>query len=78
LLAKNYNQTLKELKSHFSERKAIALVCRMERSMIKLVQIMHNVVMLTNEYKKTFKQQAKMNAKAIFLLNNTRFLLKQH
>ena len=28
LLAKNYNQTLKELKSHFSERRAMELVCK--------------------------------------------------
>ena len=51
LLAKNYNQTLKELKSHFSERRAMALVCKLEKSMMQLVQIISKVTELTNEYK---------------------------
>ena len=50
LLAKNYNQTLKELKYHFSERRAMALVCKLEKYMMQLVQIMHEVVELTNRY----------------------------
>ena len=50
LLAKNYNQTLKELKSHFSERRAMALVCKLEKYMMQLVQIMHKVVELTIRY----------------------------
>lgn len=52
LLAKNYNQTLKELKSRFSERRAMALVCKLEKYMMQLVQIMHEVVELTNRYEK--------------------------
>jgi len=52
LLAKNYNQTLKELKSHFSERRTMALVCKLEKYMMQLVQIMHDVVELTNRYEK--------------------------
>ena len=44
LLAKNYNQTLKELKSHFSERRTMALVCKLEKCMMELVQIMHDIV----------------------------------
>jgi len=50
LLAKNYNQTLKELKSHFSERRTMALVCKLEKYMMQLVQIMREVVELTNRY----------------------------
>lgn len=50
LLAKNYNQTLKELKSHFSERRTMALVCKLEKYMMQLVQIMHKVVELTIRY----------------------------
>ncbi len=45
-----YNQTLKELKSHFSERRAMALVCKLEKCMIQLVQIMHKVKDLTDKY----------------------------
>ena len=50
MVSNNYNQTLKELKSHFSERRAMALVCKLEKYMIQLVQIMHEVVELTNRY----------------------------
>ena len=50
LLAKNYNQTLKELKSHFSERRAMALVCKLEKYMMQLVQIMQKVTELTDKY----------------------------
>jgi hypothetical protein len=51
LLTKNYNQTLKELKYHFSEHRAMALVCKLEKYMMQLVQIMSKVTELTNEYK---------------------------
>lgn len=50
MIGNNYNQTLKELKSHFSERRTMALVCKLEKSMMQLVQIMHEVVELTNRY----------------------------
>lgn len=46
----NYNQTLKELKCHFSEHRAMALVCKLEKYMMQLVQIMHKVVELTIGY----------------------------
>ena len=52
MVGNNYNQTLKELKSHFSERRAMALVCKLEKYMIQLVQIMYEVVELTNRYEK--------------------------
>ena len=50
LVGNNYNQTLKELKSHFSERRTMALVCKLEKFMMQLVQIMHKVTELTTEY----------------------------
>ena len=52
MVGNNYNQTLKELKSHFSERRTAALVYKLEKCMIELVQIMHKVVELTNVYEK--------------------------
>lgn len=51
MVGNNYNQTLKELKYYFSERRAMALVCKLEKYMMKLVQIMSKVTELTNEYK---------------------------
>ena len=53
MVGNNYNQTVKELKSHFSERRAMALVCRLEKYMMQLVQIMHKVMELTAEYRKS-------------------------
>ena len=52
MVGNNYNQTLKELKSHFSERRTAALVYKLEKYMMQLVQIMHEVVELTNRYEK--------------------------
>ena len=51
MVGNNYNQTLKELKCHFSERRAMALVCKLEKYMMQLVQIISKVTELTNEYK---------------------------
>jgi len=60
LLAKNYNQTLKELKSHFSERRAAALVYKLEKYMMQLVQIMAKVTELTTEYRKSKQKSENM------------------
>lgn len=51
MVGNNYNQTLKELKSHFSERRTMVLVCKLEKYMMQLVQIITKVIELTNEYK---------------------------
>ena len=51
MVGNNYNQTLKELKCHFSERRAMALVCKLDKYMMQLVQIISKVTELTNEYK---------------------------
>ena len=52
MVGNNYNLTLKELKSHFSERRTMLLVCKLEKYMMQLVQIMHEVIELTNRYDK--------------------------
>lgn len=52
MVGNNYNQTLKELKSHFSERRTAALVYKLEKYMMELVLIMHKVIVLTDEYQK--------------------------
>ena len=51
MVGNNYNQTLKELMIHFSERRTMALVCKLEKFMMQLVQIMAKVVELTDEYR---------------------------
>lgn len=51
MVGSNYNQTLKELRTHFSERRAMALVYRLEKYMMQLVRIMTKVAELTTEYR---------------------------
>lgn len=57
MVGNNYNQTLKELKSHFSERRTMALVCRLEKFMMQLVQIMTKVTELTTEYREKLAEK---------------------
>ena len=52
MVGNNYNQTLKELKSHFSERRTMVLVCKLKKYMMQLTQIMDKVIELTSEYRK--------------------------
>ena len=52
MVGNNYNQSLKELKIHFSERRTAALVYKLEKYMMQLVQIMHEVIELTDRYEK--------------------------
>lgn len=54
MVGNNYNQTLKELKSHFSEHRTAALVYKLEKYMIQLVQIMTKATELTDEYREKF------------------------
>ncbi len=56
MVGNNYNQTLKELKSHFSERRTVALVYKLEKYMMQLLQIMHKVIELTDEYQKRIQK----------------------
>ena len=63
MVGNNYNQTLKELKCHFSERRAMALVCKLEKCMIQLVQIMHKVKDMTDEYQERVQKSGENNIK---------------
>ena len=57
MVGNNYNQTLKELKSHFSERRTAALVYKLEKYMMQLVHIMHKVTELTDEYQEKYAKK---------------------
>ena len=57
MVGNNYNQTLKELKSHFSERRAMALTYKLEKYMQQLVEIATKIVELTNEYQQKWSQR---------------------
>ena len=48
-LGNDYNLALKELKVHFSEPHAIQLLCRMERSLMQMAEVMDKARQLTEE-----------------------------
>ena len=45
----NYNQVVKELRSHFSEKKAMALLYRLEKCTEELAALSHRIVELSKE-----------------------------
>lgn len=63
MVGNNYNQTLKELKSHFSEHRTAALVYKLEKYKMQLVQIMHKVIELADEYQKKTQKSGENNIK---------------
>lgn len=48
----NYNQTVKELKSRFSEKKAMALIYKLEGITRELVAISREIVALTQKFER--------------------------
>lgn len=46
----NYNQTVRELRSHFSEKKAMALLFRLEKQTEQLVVLSREIIALTKEF----------------------------
>lgn len=47
----NYNQVVKELHSHFSEKKALALLYKLEKITAELAAIGQQVISLSEEFK---------------------------
>ncbi len=47
----NYNQVVKELRIHFSEKKAMALLYKLEQRTIDLVRVSREIVELSRELK---------------------------
>jgi len=54
----NYNQTVKELKSHFSEKKAMALLYKLEKQTIELVALSRQIISLTQEFQQQWLQKS--------------------
>ena len=52
----NYNQTVKELKSHFSERKAMALLYKLEKQTMELAALSRQNISLTQEFQQQWLQ----------------------
>ncbi len=53
----NYNQVVKELRIHFSEKKAMALLYRLETCTIDLVKLSREIVELSREMQAIWEQR---------------------
>lgn len=56
----NYNQVVKELRMHFSEKKAMALLFRLEQDTIELVKLSRQIVGLSEDLKEWAAKTAVM------------------
>ena len=54
----NYNQTVKELKSHFSEKKAMALLYKLEKQTVELVSLSRQIIQLTQTFEEQWSQKS--------------------
>lgn len=57
-IAVNYNQTVKELKSHFSEKKAMALLYKLEKITGELVAVSRDIAALTQKFETKWLQKS--------------------
>ncbi len=53
----NYNQVVKELRTHFSEKKAMALLYKLEQRTIDLVRVSREIVELSKEMQTKWEQR---------------------
>ena len=57
-IGSNYNQVVKELKSHFSEKKAMALLFKLEKCTQDLVALSHRIVQLSKDFEERWSQKS--------------------
>lgn len=53
----NYNQVVKELRCHFSEKKAMALLYKLEKHTIDLVKLSREIMELSREMYAKWEQR---------------------
>lgn len=53
----NYNQVVKALKSHFSEKKALAFLFKLEKATLELIKINQEIIQLTREFEEKWLQK---------------------
>ena len=58
MIGNNYNQAVKELRCHFSEKKAMALLYRLERCTKELAALTRQIVELTKEFEERWSQKS--------------------
>lgn len=53
-IATNYNQIVRLLNTHFSEKKALAYLYKLEKQTIEFVQLTKEIIRLTQEFEKKY------------------------
>jgi hypothetical protein len=56
-IGNNYNQTVKAVKSNFSEKRALALLYKLEKATIELVVLSRKIIELTREFEERWLQK---------------------
>ena len=59
MVGNNYNQTVKELRCHFSEKKAMALLYKLEQCTKELAAITRQVVELSRAFQERWSQKSR-------------------
>jgi len=53
-IGNNYNQTVKAIKTNFSEKRALVLLSKLEKATIELIVLNRKIIELTSEFKAKF------------------------
>lgn len=56
-IGKNYNQTVKALKTNFSEKRTLSMLYKLEKTTIELIVLSKQVVALTKEFEEKWLQR---------------------
>ena len=57
MVGNNYNQTVRELRCHFSEKKAMALLYRLEQCTGELAALTRQVMELSREFEERWSRR---------------------
>ena len=58
-----YNQTVKELHSNFAEKKALALLYKLEQYTVELVKTNQQIIALTKQFEASYTEEGIISAK---------------
>lgn len=61
-LGGNYNQVVKELHSNFSEKKALALLYKLEQCTLELIKTNEMIVMLSRRFEQSYQREGIISA----------------
>ena len=61
-IGNNYNQVVKELHSNFAEKKALALLYKLEQCTIELVKTNQQIIALTKQFEASYQEEGIISA----------------